>query len=71
VKEGELLALLDSKELEAKLKRAEENYKSLLSTVEAKREELNYYRKKLAAERVRLSELSKLVSLKWNKPRML
>jgi HlyD family secretion protein len=63
VKRGEFLAVLDSEELNERLKGAEENYRALLSTVKAKEEELNYYRNKLSAEEKRLSELSKTVEL--------
>jgi len=63
VRKGELLALIDSKEINARLKEAEENYNSLLLTVKAKEREVKYYREKLSAERLRLSELSKTVEL--------
>ncbi len=63
VKKGELLALLDSKEVKAELNQAEADYRASLAALNAKEKELSYYREKLAALRFKLSELKRAVNL--------
>jgi len=63
VRKGELLAVLDSKEVSARFKQADANYRSSLSQLEAKRHELDYYRNRLKSLRAKLSNLEKTVNL--------
>lgn len=63
VKKGEILARIDSSEINAELKRAEAAYRASLSALKAKEAELSYYREKLSSLRAKLSELRKSVEI--------
>lgn len=63
VKKGEILARIDSSEVNAELKRAEAAYRASLSALKAKEAELSFYREKLSSLRAKLSELKKTVEI--------
>ncbi len=58
VRKGQILAVLDSKELRAKLKQAESNLKAAQAAASAKSQEVEFYKKKLSALEQKKSELS-------------
>jgi len=63
VKQGEILAQIDSSEVKAELSRAEASYRAALSAVEVKERELSFYREKLSSLKFKLSELENAVRI--------
>jgi HlyD family secretion protein len=66
VKKGQLLAVLDSKEVSARVKQAKANYNSSISSLKAKEGELLFYENKLKALKVKLSQLKETVASQIN-----
>ncbi len=62
VRKGELLAVLDSKEVLARFKQAEANYRASLSSLRAKEREVEFYRNRLNSLRLKLSQLRQTVN---------
>ena len=63
IKKGEILALLDSKEVRARREAAEKAYQGALKEAEALKKEVELLKEKLAAQREKLRELEREVSL--------